>query len=64
MVKKNLISVKKVQEIKDDVDYYVENYDQADFPTNMDNLDIFDDLELEKYDSAASARKLFFQSAF
>ena len=48
----------KVQDVKDDVDFYIENNGQADFPENMDNLDLFDDLELEKYDdSAASACK-------
>ena len=53
---KNLLFYLKVQDVKDDVDFYIENNGQADFPENMDNLDLFDDLELDKYDdSAASA---------
>ncbi len=53
---KNLLFSLKVQDVKDDVDFYIENNGQADFPENMDNLDLFDDLELDKYDdSAASA---------
>jgi CCR4-NOT transcription complex subunit 3 len=60
MVKKNLINVKKVNEIKDDVDFYIENNDQADFVDNMD--EVFDELELDKYDSASSTSRnyLFF----
>ena len=60
IVKKNLISIKKVQEIKEDVEYYVENNDQSDFPSNMDNLDIFEDLELEKYDSSSAGTHTIF----
>ncbi len=57
ILKKNLISVKKVQEIKDDVDFYVDNNDKADFPENLDNLDVFDELEMEKFDSHLLGRK-------
>ena len=51
ILKKNLINIKKVQEIKEDIDYYIDNNDKADFPENLDNLDVFEELEMEKYDS-------------
>ena len=52
-----MISVKKVQEIKDDVEFYIENSEQSDFSENLDNLDIFEDI-LEKYDSTCNRIKI------
>lgn len=60
ILKKNLINVKKVQEIKDDIDYYIDNNDKTDFPENLDNLDVFEELEIEKYDSTASNCNLIY----
>lgn len=59
ILKKNLINIKKVQEIKDDIEFYVDNNDKADFPENLDNLDVFDELEMEKYDSTATGCKKY-----
>ena len=50
MLKKNLIGVKKVQDIKDDIDAYVENCEEGDYTENLDNMEIFEEI-LEKYDS-------------
>lgn len=47
-----------MQEIKDDVDYYVDNNDDSNLPENLDSLDIFEDLDLDKYDSAGSTCKI------
>ena len=46
----------QIQEIKYDVDDFIENSDQPDYSVNAD---LFEELELDKYDSA-SARKFTF----
>jgi len=51
MLQKSLISVKKIQEIKYDVDDFIENSDQPDYSVNAD---LFEELELDKYDSASA----------
>jgi len=56
LLQKNLLSVKKIIEIKDDVDDYTENSNEQDY---QDNAELFDELELDKYDSSASASKRF-----
>jgi len=51
MLQKSQLSVKKVQEIKDDVDDFIENSDEPDYSINPD---LFEELELDKYDSASA----------
>jgi len=51
MVRKNQFSVKKVQEIRYDIDDFIENSDQPDYSINTE---LFDELELDKYDSSAN----------
>jgi len=48
--KKNLL---KVQEIRYDIDDFIENSDQPDYSINTE---LFDELELDKYDSSASKK--------
>ena len=50
VLKKNLIAVNKVQEIKDDIDFYIETSEQGDFSEGQDSMEIFEEI-LEKYDS-------------
>ena len=56
ILKKNLINLKKVQDVKDDIDFYIDNNDKSDFPENLDNLDIFEDLEIEKFATAIGCK--------
>ncbi len=49
-LKKNLL---KVQEIRYDIDDFIENSDQPDYSINTE---LFDELELDKYDSSASKK--------
>lgn len=51
MVSKNQFSVKKVQEIRYDIDDFIENSDQPDYSINPD---LFEELELDKYDSSTN----------
>lgn len=51
LLQKSQLSVKKVQEIKYDVDEFIENSDQPDF---LIKDDPFEDLELDKYDSTST----------
>ena len=41
----------QISEIRDEVEDYLENGDQQDY---KENLELFDDLELDKFDSSAS----------
>lgn len=45
MLQDNTISYKKIQDVKDDVDDYIDHNQEPDFD---DNLYLFDDLELDK----------------
>lgn len=51
MLQKQQLSVKKVQEIKYDIEDFIENSDQPDYSINPD---LFEELELDKYDSASA----------
>jgi CCR4-NOT transcription complex subunit 3 len=51
MVSKKQFSVKKVQEIRYDIDDFIENSDQPDYSINPD---LFEELELDKYDSSTN----------
>lgn len=51
MLQKQQLSVKKVQEIKYDIDDFIENSDQPEYSINPD---LFEELELDKYDSASA----------
>jgi CCR4-NOT transcriptional regulation complex NOT5 subunit len=50
MLKKNVVDVNMVQDIKSDVELYIENSEQGELSESQDNLDIFEEL-LENYDS-------------
>lgn len=56
LLQKNLLNVKKIIEIKDDVDDYIENSDEQDF---QENAELFDELELDKFDSSAACNTSF-----
>jgi len=56
MLQKKQLSIKKVQDIRYDLDDFIENSDQPDY---MINPDLFEELELDKQDSNSSKSNMW-----
>ena len=56
MLQKKQLSIKKVQDIRYNLDDFIENSDQPDY---MINPDLFEELELDKQDSNSSKSNMW-----